>query len=79
MALTILCFDLSIVAYGGQHASKKVKLVKQGIDISQEASPVASQMSNMANPARFIKIIANRDRVRKCKSLKVLTFFRLES
>jgi len=52
---------------------------KQGIDISQEASPVASQMSNMANPARFIKFIANRDRGRKCKALKVLAFLRLES
>ncbi|OEL27980.1 Chromatin modification-related protein EAF1 A [Dichanthelium oligosanthes] len=59
------------VAYGGQHASKKLKMVKQGIDISQEASPAASQMSNMANPARFIKIIANRDRGRKCKALKM--------
>jgi len=70
---------LSIVAYGGQHASKKLKIGKQGIDISQEASPVASQMSNMANPARFIKFIANRDRGRKCKALKVLAFLRLES
>ncbi|WVZ99822.1 hypothetical protein U9M48_045066 [Paspalum notatum var. saurae] len=59
------------VAYGGQHASKKLKMTKQGVDISQEASPVASQMSNMANPARFIKIIANRDRGRKCKALKM--------
>ncbi|KXG22683.1 chromatin modification-related protein EAF1 B isoform X1 [Sorghum bicolor] len=59
------------VVYGGQHASKKLKMGKQGIDISQEASPVASQMSNMANPARFIKFIANRDRGRKCKTLKM--------
>lgn len=59
------------VAYGGQHASKKLKIVKQGINISQEASPVTSQMSDMANPARFIKIIANRDRGRKCKALKI--------
>ncbi|AQK92588.1 Chromatin modification-related protein EAF1 B [Zea mays] len=58
------------VAYGGQHASKKLKMGKQGIDISQETS-VASQMSNMAHPARFIKIIANRDRGRKCKALKM--------
>ncbi|XP_004960997.1 chromatin modification-related protein EAF1 B isoform X1 [Setaria italica] len=48
------------VAYGGQHAPKKLKMVKQGIDISQEASP-----------ARFINFIANRDRGRKCKSLKM--------
>jgi hypothetical protein len=55
---------LSIVAYGGQHAFKKLKMVKQGIDISQEASP-----------ARFVNFIANRDRGRKCKSLKVLLSF----
>ncbi|KAL6618658.1 hypothetical protein ACP70R_033797 [Stipagrostis hirtigluma subsp. patula] len=59
------------VANGGQHALKKLKLMKQGVDISQESSPVASQMSNMANPAKFIKIIANRDRGRKCKALKM--------
>ncbi|XP_062180648.1 chromatin modification-related protein EAF1 B-like isoform X2 [Phragmites australis] len=59
------------IAIGGQHASKKLKMMKQGIDISNEASPVPSQMSNMANPARFIKIIANRDRGRKCKALKM--------
>ncbi|CAN6349991.1 unnamed protein product [Urochloa humidicola] len=59
------------VAYGGQHASKKLKMVKQRIGISQEASPAASQMSNMANPAGFIKVIANRDRGRKCKALKM--------
>nr|CAB3460547.1 unnamed protein product [Digitaria exilis] len=59
------------VAYGGQHASKKLKMVKQGIAISQEASPATSQMSNMANSTRLIKIIANRDRGRKCKALKV--------
>ncbi|KAF8783591.1 hypothetical protein HU200_000531 [Digitaria exilis] len=59
------------IAYGGQHASKKLKMVKQGIAISQEASPATSQMSNMANSTRLIKIIANRDRGRKCKALKV--------
>lgn len=70
----MLCIDLSVVAYGGQHASKKLKMVKQGMDISQEASPAASQMSNMANSARLIKIIANRDHGQKCKALKVLSF-----
>ncbi|KAF8726900.1 hypothetical protein HU200_019382 [Digitaria exilis] len=59
------------IAYGGQHVSKKLKMVKQGIAISQEASPATSQMSNMANSTRLIKIIANRDRGRKCKALKV--------
>ena len=62
--LTFRVLILSVVAYGGQHASKKLKMVKQGIDISQEASP-----------ARFINFIANRDRGRKCKSLKVLLSF----
>ncbi|XP_039840616.1 chromatin modification-related protein EAF1 B-like isoform X6 [Panicum virgatum] len=59
------------VAYGGQHASKKLKILKQGVDISQEASHAASQMSNMANSARFIKFITNRDRGRRCKALKM--------
>jgi len=67
----ILSIDLSIVAYGGQHASKKLKILKQGVDISQEASHAASQMSNMANSARFIKFITNRDRGRRCKALKM--------
>lgn len=61
----------SNVTNGGQHAFKKLKMMKQGIDISQEASPVASQMSNMANPAKIIKIITNRDRGRKVKALKM--------
>ena len=69
------CFYVTIVANGGQHASKKLKMMKQGMDISQEASHVASHMSNMANPAKVIKIITNnKDRVRKVKALKVLPF-----
>ena len=60
----IFCIALSIVPYGGQHASKKLKIVKQGVDILQEASHAASQMSNMANSARFIKFVTNRDRGR---------------
>ena len=75
----IFCIALSIVPYGGQHASKKLKIVKQGVDILQEASHAASQMSNMANSARFIKFITNRDRGRRCKALKVLSFSTLES
>ncbi|KAF0926677.1 hypothetical protein E2562_027117 [Oryza meyeriana var. granulata] len=62
----------NIAAHGGQHALKKLKLMRQGIDISQEASPVASQMSNMANSAKIIKIIT-RDRGRKGKALKAMT------
>ncbi|GJN22105.1 hypothetical protein PR202_gb09641 [Eleusine coracana subsp. coracana] len=59
------------VTNGVQHASKKLKMMKQGIDNSPAAFRVASQMSNMANSARFIKIIANRERGKKCKALKM--------
>lgn len=59
----------TIVANGGQHASKKLKMMKQGMDISQEASHVAS---HMANPTKVIKIITNnKDRGRKVKALKM--------
>lgn len=37
-------------------------------------SPAASQMSNMSNPNKFIRLIGGRDRGRKVKTLKVLTF-----
>ncbi|XP_047094521.1 chromatin modification-related protein EAF1 B-like isoform X2 [Lolium rigidum] len=62
----------TIVANGGQHASKKLKMMKQGMDMSQEASHVASHMSNMGNPGKVIKIITNnKDRGRKVKALKM--------
>jgi hypothetical protein len=64
---------LYVAANGVQHASKKLKM-RQGIDSSAEASRVASQMSNMVNPARFIKIITGRGHGKKCKALKVLLF-----
>ena len=35
-------------------------------------SPAASQMSNMSNPNKFIRIISGRDRGRKAKALKVI-------
>ncbi|XP_051224686.1 chromatin modification-related protein EAF1 B isoform X3 [Lolium perenne] len=61
------------------HASKKIKLLHPAPDISLDAltpvgplaSPVASQMSNMVNPTKIIKIITNRDRGRKSKGLKM--------
>jgi hypothetical protein len=70
-------------AVNGQHASKKTKLLHQAPDISLEAltpvgplaSPVASQMSNMGNPTKIIKIITNRDRGRKTKAVKVSIYF----
>lgn len=67
------------IVVNGQHASKKTKLLHQAPDISLEAltpvgplaSPAASQMSNMVNPTKIIKIITNRDRGRKSKALKM--------
>lgn len=67
------------IAENGQHTSKKTKLLHQAPDISLEAltpvgalaSPVASQMSNMVNPTKIIKIITNRDRGRKTKGMKM--------
>uniref|UniRef100_A0A453A4C9 Myb-like domain-containing protein n=1 Tax=Aegilops tauschii subsp. strangulata TaxID=200361 RepID=A0A453A4C9_AEGTS len=61
----------TIVANGGQHASKKLKTMKQGIYIKQEPSQVPSQMSNMAPANKIIKIITNKDRGRKVKALKM--------
>uniref|UniRef100_A0ACD5VRC9 Uncharacterized protein n=1 Tax=Avena sativa TaxID=4498 RepID=A0ACD5VRC9_AVESA len=67
------------IALNGQHASKRAKLLHKAPDVSLEAltpvgplaSPVASQMSNMVNPTKIIKIITNRDRGRKTKGLKM--------
>ncbi|KAJ8436097.1 hypothetical protein Cgig2_011919 [Carnegiea gigantea] len=62
----------------GQHA-KKPKIMKQSLDNSFDntmpiggsvASPVASQMSNMSNQSKIIKLIGGRDRGRKAKALK---------
>lgn len=64
----------------GHHVAKKPKIMKQLADTSPEnfapvtgsiPSPVASQMSNMSNPNKLIKMIAGRDRGRKAKALKV--------
>ncbi|KAF8402099.1 hypothetical protein HHK36_013051 [Tetracentron sinense] len=63
----------------GQHSAKKPKILKQSLDTSPESitpvtgsisSPVASQMSNMSNPNKLIKMIAGRER-RKTKALKM--------
>lgn len=65
----------------GQHNAKKPKISKQSLDNTYDGmtpmtgslpSPVASQMSNMTNPSKLIKLIGGRDRGRKAKSLKVL-------
>ncbi|XP_020520493.1 chromatin modification-related protein EAF1 B isoform X1 [Amborella trichopoda] len=61
-------------------AAKKPKVAKQSQDTSPETttpatasmpSPVASQMSNMSNPNKLIRMIASRDRSRKPKTLKL--------
>lgn len=62
-----------------QHATKRPKISKQMQDTSESngplnglvPSPVASQMSNMSNPNKFMKMIAGRDRGRKSKALKM--------
>ncbi|CAI8585292.1 unnamed protein product [Vicia faba] len=62
----------------GQHNVKKQKMTKQSLETFDNISPinnsipspVASQMSNMSNPNKFIRIINGRDRGRKGKSLK---------
>ncbi|KAK9129379.1 hypothetical protein Sjap_009866 [Stephania japonica] len=64
-----------------QHAAKRPKTMKQLHDTSPESiapvagsipSPVASQMSNLSNPNKFMKMIAGRDRGgRKNKGLKL--------
>lgn len=65
----------------GQPNAKKPKNMKQSLDNAFDnitpmsgsiPSPVASQMSNMSNPTKFIKLIGGRDRGRKVKALKVL-------
>ncbi|KAH9291336.1 hypothetical protein KI387_043474, partial [Taxus chinensis] len=61
----------------GQSSAKKLKLPKQFSDMSPQApatisapSPGASQMSNMSNSSKPIKITTNRDKGRKNKTLK---------
>ncbi|CAA3025882.1 chromatin modification-related EAF1 B-like isoform X1 [Olea europaea subsp. europaea] len=64
----------------GQHIMKKSKIMQQLLDNSSDniaptggsvPSPVASQMSNMPNPNKFIKILGGRDQSRKAKMLKM--------
>ncbi|KAL2540751.1 Chromatin modification-related protein EAF1 A [Abeliophyllum distichum] len=66
----------------GQHIMKKPKIMQQLLDNSFDnitpiggsvPSPVASQMSNMPNPNKFIKMLGgrDRDRGRKAKSFKM--------
>ncbi|KAL6563464.1 hypothetical protein OROGR_002423 [Orobanche gracilis] len=64
----------------GQPLAKNLKTMRQSLDSSFEnippiggsvPSPVASQMSNMSNPNKFIKMLGGRDRGRKPKGLKM--------
>ncbi|XVF32192.1 hypothetical protein REPUB_Repub17cG0060900 [Reevesia pubescens] len=62
----------------GQHNSKKPKIMKQqpdnAFDITPSGSipsPVGSQMSNMSNPSKIIRLIHGRDRGRKAKPPKI--------
>ncbi|KAE9618018.1 putative nucleoplasmin ATPase transcription factor MYB-HB-like family [Lupinus albus] len=64
----------------GQHNVKKLKTMRQSLDNSSDniapitssiPSPAASQISNMSNPSKFIRIISGRDRGRKTKGHKV--------
>ena len=66
----------------GHPGAKKPKVLKQLPDASLETMtpmsgpiplPVASQMSNMSNPNKLMKMIAGRDRGRKAKPLKVIS------
>ncbi|XP_004514270.1 chromatin modification-related protein EAF1 B-like isoform X2 [Cicer arietinum] len=62
----------------GQHNVKKPKMTKQSLETFDNISPInnsipspaASQMSNMSNPSKFIRIISGRDKGRKAKALK---------
>ncbi|CAH9099825.1 unnamed protein product [Cuscuta epithymum] len=63
----------------GLHISKKQKIMRPSMENSFDnispvlgsvASPVASQMSNMSNPNRIMKMLAGRDRSRKGKNPK---------
>ncbi|XVF81191.1 hypothetical protein PTKIN_Ptkin15bG0136800 [Pterospermum kingtungense] len=62
----------------GQHNAKKPKIMKQQPDNAFDVvasgsipSPVASQMSNMSNPSKIIRLIHGRDRGRKAKTPKI--------
>uniref|UniRef100_A0A0V0J0Q1 Putative chromatin modification-related protein EAF1-like n=1 Tax=Solanum chacoense TaxID=4108 RepID=A0A0V0J0Q1_SOLCH len=64
----------------GQHIAKKPKMLRQSFENSFEnnapiggsiPSPVASQMSNMSNPNKLMRMLSGRDRNRKAKTLKM--------
>ncbi|GMI76181.1 hypothetical protein like AT3G24880 [Hibiscus trionum] len=65
----------------GQYNAKKMKIMKQQPDSAYDyippngsiPSPVGSQMSNMSNPSKIIRLIHGSDRGRKAKTPKMST------
>nr|XP_025888644.1 chromatin modification-related protein EAF1 B-like isoform X1 [Solanum lycopersicum]XP_025888645.1 chromatin modification-related protein EAF1 B-like isoform X1 [Solanum lycopersicum] len=63
----------------GQHVAKKPKMMRQSLENSFEnvgpvggfvPSPAASQMSNMSNPNKLVRMLSGRDQGRRAKALK---------
>lgn len=80
----VLCsssFTFSVVFFlglYGQPNAKKLKIMKQQPDSAYDItpngsipSPVGSQMSNMPNPSKIIRLIHGSDKGRKAKTPKV--------
>ncbi|XP_060180317.1 chromatin modification-related protein EAF1 B-like isoform X1 [Lycium barbarum] len=64
----------------GQHIAKKPKMMRQSLENSFEnvgpaggfvPSPAASQMSNMSNPNKLMRMLSGRDQGRRAKTLKM--------
>ncbi|MCD9643581.1 hypothetical protein HAX54_031183, partial [Datura stramonium] len=64
----------------GQHITKKPKMMRQSLENSFEnvvpvggfvPSPAASQMSNMSNPNKLMRMLSGRDQGRRGKTLKM--------
>lgn len=72
-----MCIPSFYIGLFGQHVMKKPKMMRQSLDNSFDnltpmagsiPSPVASQMSNMSNPNKLMKVLVGR---RKAKAVKV--------
>lgn len=77
---------LSFEGLFGQHVAKKPKMMRQSLENSFEnvgpvggfvPSPAASQMSNMSNPNKLVRMLSGRDQGRRAKALKVLVCARM--
>ncbi|KAK6163687.1 hypothetical protein DH2020_000551 [Rehmannia glutinosa] len=80
METVVQLFLLQASGLLGQPMIKKPKLMRQSQDNSFDnippsggsvPSPATSQMSNMSNPNKFIKMLGGRDRGRKAKAVKM--------